>query len=377
MSTGQPAKAQAQDAPEPRINKYFKAAVKTLASDIHLKVGQTTRLRLQGSLKATTGEPFEKEALEEMIMEILSEDQKRQFKEHGTLDFAYEYGEDHRFRVNVFLQRGCISLAGRRVESTVPSFESLHLPAVLAKIADQQEGLVLVVGPTGSGKTTTIAAMLDHIAKNRSCHIITIEDPIEYLYKDSKAIVSQREIGLDVPSFDDALTYLMRQDPDVVLVGEMRDAKTVTAGMRAAETGHMVFGTLHSANAAQAIHRLLDLFPPEERELVRQTLATAMKGIISQCLIPCLLKDVPRVPVMEIMLGSPTVRKFIAEGRESDLTGVIRNSQQEGMQDFTENLCKFVMDGVIDPKEALRFAPNAEELKMAMKGIKTTAEGLM
>lgn len=377
MSTGQPADAQAQDAPEPRINKYFKAAVKTRASDIHLKVGQTTRLRLQGSLKATTGEPFEKEPLEEMIMEILSDDQKRQFKEHGTLDFAYEYGDDNRFRVNVFLQRGCISLAGRRVESTVPSFESLHLPAVLAKIADQQEGLVLVVGPTGSGKTTTIAAMLDHIAKSRACHIITVEDPIEYLFKDGKAIVSQREIGIDVPNFDDALTYLMRQDPDVVLVVEMRDAKTVTAGMRAAETGHMVFGTLHSANAAQAIHRLLDLFPQEERELTRQTLAIAMKGIISQCLIPCLLKDVPRVPVMEIMLASPTVKKFIAEGREADLTGVIRASLQDGMQDFTENLCKLVMEGVIDPKEAFRFAPNAEELKMAMKGIKTTTEGLM
>ncbi len=375
MSTGQA--AEAQGAPEPRINKYFKAAVKTLASDIHLKVGQTTRLRLQGSLKTTTGEPFEKETLEEMVMEILSEDQRTQFKEHGTLDFAYEYSEDHRFRVNVFMQRGCVSLAGRRVDSTVPSFEDLHLPAVLASIADQKEGLVLVVGPTGSGKTTTIAAMLDYIAKNRACHIITIEDPIEYLYRDSKAIVSQREIGLDVPNFDDALTSLMRQDPDVVLVGEMRDAKTVTAGMRAAETGHMVFGTLHSANAAQAIHRLLDLFPQEERELIRQTLATAMKAIISQNLIPCLVKDVPRVPVMEIMLGSPTVKKFIADGREADLTGVIRNSLREGMQDFTDNLCKLVMDGVIDPKEALRYAPNAEELKMAMKGIKTTTEGLL
>jgi len=377
MSTGQPAEPQAQGALEPRINKYFKAAVKTLASDIHLKVGQTTRLRLQGSLKTTTGKPFEKEPLEAMIMEILSEDQKRQFREHGTLDFAYEYNEDHRFRVNIFMQRGCVSLAGRRVDSTVPSFEELHLPAVLATIADQKEGLVLVVGPTGSGKTTTIAAMLDYIAKNRSCHIITVEDPIEYLYRDGKAIVSQREIGLDVANFDDALTYLMRQDPDVVLVGELRDAKTVTAGMRAAETGHMVFATLHSANAAQAIHRLLDLFPQEERELTRQALAIAMKGIISQNLVPCLLKDVPRVPVMEIMLASPTVRKFIADGREADLTGVIRNSLQEGMQDFTENLCKFVKEGVIDPKEAFRFAPNAEELKMALKGIKTTTEGLM
>jgi twitching motility protein PilT len=377
MSTEQPADAQIEVNSEPRINKYFKAAIKTLASDIHLKVGQTARLRLQGNLKSTKGDPFEREHLRDMIFEILSEEQFARFKEHGTLDFAYEYSEDHRFRVNIFNQRGCVSLAARRVDSQVPTFESLHLPPVVEKIAEAKEGLVLVVGPTGSGKTTTIATMLDHIARTRPCHIVTIEDPIEYLFKDSKAIVSQREIGLDVSSFDDALTYLMRQDPDVVLVGEMRDAKTVTAGMRAAETGHMVFGTLHSANAPQAIHRILDLFPQEERELTRQAIAISLKAIVSQVLVPTIRKGIERVPVMEIMLANSTVRKFISEGREADLPGVIRNCQREGMQDLTDNLCTLIMEGIIDPKEAFKYAPNPEELKMAMKGIKNMGEGLM
>ncbi len=362
---------------EPYINRFFKAAIKTEASDIHLKVGQTARLRVTGLLKSTTGEVFTDDKLRAIVLEILSPVQREQFLEQGTLDFSYEYNEEQRFRVNVFMQKGHVSLVARRVSATVPSFESLYLPAVVAKIAESKEGLVLVVGPTGSGKTTTIAAMLDYIARTRACHIVTIEDPIEYIYKDSKAIVSQREIGLDVANFDDALTYLMRQDPDVVLVGEMRDAKTVTAGMRAAETGHMVFGTLHSSNAAQAIHRILDLFPQEERDLTRQALAVSVKAIVSQTLIPTLLEGVSRVPVLEILLANPTVRKLIAEGREADLTSVIRSCQREGMQDFTENLCRLIMEGVVDPKEAFKYAPNPEELKMAMKGIKSSTEGLI
>jgi twitching motility protein PilT len=266
---------------------------------------------------------------------------------------------------------------GRRVSTHVPSFESLHLPLVLEKIAQAQQGLVLVVGPTGCGKTTTIASMLDYITRTRSCHIVTVEDPIEYLFKDNKAIVSQREIGIDVPSFEDALTFLMRQDPDVVFVGEMRDSRTVTAGMRAAETGHMVMGTMHSANASQAVHRLLDLFPQNERELVRQALAISVRAIISQVLLPSIKEGIDRIPAMEVLLASPAVRKLISEGREADLPSVIRGSQREGMQDLTENLCKLVQEGWIDPKDAYKYAPNTEELKMALKGIRTTAEGIL
>jgi twitching motility protein PilT len=196
-----------------------------------------------------------------------------------------------------------ISLAARCVNTVIPPFEELHLPPVLEKICDSSQGLVLVVGPTGCGKTTTIASMIDYINRTQSCHIVTVEDPIEYLFKDQKAIISQREIGIDTKDFEEALTYLMRQDPDVVFVGEMRDAKTVSAGMRATETGHLVFGTMHSANAAQAVHRLLDLFPQDERDLIRQALSIAIRAIVSQVLLPCLTEGVDRIPAVEVLIA--------------------------------------------------------------------------
>jgi twitching motility protein PilT len=377
MSSEQPLNAQKIIEGEPQLNKFFRAAIKTQANDLHLKVGQPPKLRLQGELKNTTGEILTPQRMEELVFEIMSPTQKEFFVKNGTLDFAHEVGGEHRFRINVFRQRGVISLVARRVSTYVPSFESLHLPVVLEKIAQAQQGLVLVVGPTGCGKTTTIASMLDYITRTRSCHIVTVEDPIEYLFKDNKAIVSQREIGIDVASFEDALTYLMREDPDVVFVGEMRDARTVTAGMRAAETGHLVMGTMHSANASQAVHRLLDLFPQNERELVRQALAIAMKAIISQALLPSIREGLDRVPAVEVLLANPAVRKLISEGREADLPSVIRNSVREGMQDLTDNLCRLVQEGWIDPKDAYKHAPNQEELKMALKGIRTTAEGIL
>ena len=362
---------------EPKLHKFFRAAIKTHANDLHLKVGQPPKLRLYGQLKNTTGEALTKEQMEEMVIEILSPAQKEFFQKHGTLDFAHEIGDEHRFRINLFHQRGVISLAARRVSAYVPSFEKLHLPSIFSNIAESNQGLILVVGPTGCGKTTTIASMIDYINRTRSCHIITIEDPIEYLYKDQKAIVSQREIGIDVPDYEEALRYLMRQDPDVVFIGEMRDAITVTAGMRAAETGHLVLGTMHSANAAQAVHRLLDLFPQTERNLIRQTLAIAIRTIISQVLLPCIKEDIDRIPAIEILLANPAVKKLISEGRESDLPSVIRSSKEEGMQDLTYNLCELIKNGSVDPKDAYKYAPNKEELKMALKGIKTTAEGIL
>ena len=365
----------------PRAPVSLKAILQQMvqmgASDLHLKVGQPAKLRHKGQLKSTTGEIMTQAKLEEMIFEILSPIQKEFFLAHGTLDFAHEIGDEHRFRINVFRQRGMISLAARRVSAFVPSFEELHLPPILERIADTNQGLVLVVGPTGCGKTTTIASMIDHVDRTRSCHIVTIEDPIEYLFKDQKAIVSQREIGIDVPDYDDALKYLMRQDPDVVFIGEMRDARTVTAGMRAAETGHLVFGTLHSANASQAVHRILDLFPAAERDLTRQTLSLAIKAIVSQVLLPSIREGIDRMPAVEILLANAAVRKLISEGREGDLPSVIRSSVQEGMQDFTDTLCELVKNGSVDPKDAYKYAPNKDELKMALKGIRTTAEGIL
>jgi twitching motility protein PilT len=237
--------------------------------------------------------------------------------------------------------------------------------------------MILVAGPTGCGKTTTIAAMLDHINSTRASHIVTIEDPIEYLFIDKKSIVSQREIGIDVPTFGEAMKYLVRQDPDVVFIGEMRDANTVSAAMRAAETGHLVFGTLHAANASQSIQRLLDLFPQNERDLVRQSLSLAIKAIVSQLLLPSIKENVDRVPVVEILIANSTVHKLIAEGREADLPSVIRSCEKEGMQDFTTHMIKLINDGSIDPREAYHYAPNVEELKMAMKGIRTSASGIL
>lgn len=359
------------------MHKFFRAAAKTHASDLHLKVGQPPKLRIQGQLKNTTGEPLTKEKIEEMVFEILTAQQKETFLKVGTFDFAHELSHDERFRINIFRQRGLISFAARRVEANIPPFETLNLPPALEKISESRHGLVLVVGPTGCGKTTTIAAMIDYINRTRYCHIITLEDPIEYLFTDKKAIVAQREIGIDVHDFDEALKYLMRHDPDVVFVGEMRDASTVAAAMRASETGHLVLGTMHSANAAQAVQRLLDLFAKDERDLVRQTLSLTLKAIISQILIPSIKEGVDRIPAVEILINNPSVKKLIAEGRETELPDVIKSNKQDGMQDFTDNLCELIKNGSVEPKEAYKYAPNVDELKMALKGIRSSTRGIL
>jgi twitching motility protein PilT len=362
---------------EPALNKLFRVAIKTKASDLHLKVGQPPKLRIQGQLKDTTGEVITKERMEHLVFEIFNPIQKEFFLKSGTIDFAHEVGDEDRFRVNVFRQRNVISLAARRVNTEILPFESLNLPPVLEKISDNKQGLVLAVGPTGCGKTTTIVAMIDHINRTRPCHIVTVEDPIEYLIKDKKAIVSQREIGIDVEDFDRALKYMMRQDPDVIYIAEIRDSKGVTAAMRAAETGHLVFGTIHSASAAHAVQRLLDLFPQNERELARQTLSLTIKAIVSQILMPSIKEGVGRIPAVEILLANPAVRKLISEGREADLPNVIRSSKEEGMHDITDSLIKLIMDGSVEPKEAYKYAPNVEELKMALKGIRADTTGIL
>ncbi len=362
---------------EPELNKYFRAAIKTQASDLHLKVGQPPKLRVHGELKNTTGEALTRQTMEQLVFGLINPEQKEFFLQNGTLDFAHEIGDEARFRINIFRQRNMISLAARRVNTEIMPFDKLNLPSVLEKICDRNQGMVLVVGPTGCGKTTTIASMINHINNTHCCHIITVEDPIEFLFKDKKAIVSQREIGIDIHDFDDALKYLMRQDPDVVFIGEMRDAKTVTAAMRASETGHLVLGTMHSANASQAIQRLLDLFPQSERDLTRQTLSLTIKAIISQILLPSIREGVDMIPAVEILLANPTVKKLISEEREADLPSVIRSCKNEGMTDITDSLCELVQNGSVDPKEAYKYAPNIDELKMALKGIRATTSGIL
>jgi len=361
----------------PEIEKLFRAAIKAEASDLHLKVGMAPKLRIHSKLKTTTGELMTEAKIEELVFEIMSEEQKKFFLAHGALDFAYQVTDMDRFRINTFRQRGYISMAARHISGRIPPFEKLHVPPVVEKIAESHDGMILVTGPTGSGKTTTIASMIDHINRTVAAHIVTIEDPIEFLYVDQKSIVSQREVGVDVPNFNEALRSLMRQDPDVVVVGEIRDNETLSAAMRAAETGHLVFGTLHANNASQTIQRVLDMYPQEERDLARQTFALTIRAIISQQLMPGIRPDVPRIPTIEILINTPVVRKLISEGREADLPSVIRAGSGEGMQDFTESLRRLVEEEYIDLKKALEYAPNVEELKMAMKGIRAGASGIL
>lgn len=377
MAKGQPIDTHLHTNKKVEIDKLFKAVIKADASDLHLKVGQTPKMRIHSRLKNTTGEPLTEAGVENLVFEIMSKQQREFFLENGALDFAHQVGEMDRFRINVFRQCGKVSLAARRISSDIPPFESLHVPPVVEKISETHDGMILVTGPTGCGKSTTIASMIDHINSTRACHIVTIEDPIEFLHVDKRAIVSQREVGIDVPNYDDALRSLMRQDPDVVLVGEMRDNETLTAAMRAAETGHLVFGTLHAASASQTIQRILDLFPQDERDLARQTFALTIRAVISQQLLPGIRKDVKRIPAIEILIRNPIVRKLISEEREADLPSVIRSCQNEGMQDYTESLRRLVEEEWIDLKVALQYAPNVEELKMALKGIRTSTSGLL
>jgi len=348
------------------------------ASDLHVRVGTPPTIRVHGILHRVEGPALSADDSEELMRSITSEDHIQHVRERGGADFGFAFADAARFRVSVFKEKGNFGVVLRQIPNKLLTMEEIGIPPSTKELLYKPRGLVLVTGPTGSGKTTTLASMINIINEDRDeAHIVTIEDPIEYLFKDQKGIVSQREIGLDTKDYEEALTYLMRQDPDVVFVGEMRDARTVAAGMRASETGHLVFGTLHSANASQAIHRLLDLFPQNERDLVRQALTLAIKAVISQVLLPCIQEGVGRIPAVEILISNAAARKLIAEGREADLPSVIRSSAAEGMQDLTYNLCELVKAGLIDPKDAYKHAPNVEELKMALKGITTTASGIL
>ena len=373
----QPLGSQVHTGKTPEIEKWFRAAMKANASDLHLKVGMPPKLRVHSKLKSTTGEALTEQRIEELVFEIMSPGQKQFFMEHGALDFAYQVGKMDRFRINAFRQRGFVSMSARHISGAIPPFASLHVPPVVEKIAESHDGMILVTGPTGCGKSTTIASMIDHINSTTAAHIVTIEDPLEFLHVDKKSIVSQREIGIDVPNFDEALRSMMRQDPDVVLVGEIRDHLTLSAAMKAAETGHLVFGTLHANNCAQTIQRILDMFPQDERELMRQTFAMTIRAVISQQLLPGIRPDVPRIPAIEIMINTPIVRKLIQEEREADLPAAIRAGSGEGMQDFTESLRRLIEEEYIDLKKGLEYAPNVEELKMALKGIRSGSSGIL
>jgi twitching motility protein PilT len=361
---------------EPEVNKLFRMVMKFEASDLHLKVGQPPMMRLRGDIRRTDLKPLTQEDMERLLLPNLKPSHRKILEEEGGVDFSYVVGQDEaRFRVSLFRQRGRLSLVSRRVNSLIPTFENLGLPASIESLCHYNEGMVILAGVTGSGKSTTIAAMLDYVNYREPLHILTVEDPIEFTFQDRMAYINQREIGLDTRDWHKALKDAVRQDPDVILVGELRDVETFEAAVHSAETGHLVFGTIHASSAASTINRILDLFPPDKHNAIRQALANNLKAIVAQKLIKGLKK--PRVPTNEIMIVNPTIRKLISEERDNQISQAIQIGYLEGMVDFTENLRQLVERGDVDKATALEFAPDPEKLKMALKGIKVAASGIL
>ncbi len=361
---------------EPEVNKLFRMVMKHEASDLHLKVGQPPMMRLRGDIRRADMRPLTQEDMERLLLPTLKEKHRRILEEEGGVDFSYVVGADEcRFRVSLFKQRGRLSLVARRVNNFIPSFKDLGLPESIEGLCHFSEGLIIFAGVTGSGKTTSIASMINFIAEREPLHILTLEDPIEFTYTDSKSYINQREVGLDVMDWHKALKDAVRQDPDVILVGELRDVETFEAAIHAAETGHLVFGTIHASTAGTTINRILDLFPPVKHTAIRQAMANNLKAVVAQKLLKGLKK--PRVPTNEIMIVNPIVKKLISEGEDLKLPDAIRMCYQEGMVDFTENLRQLVERGDTDKQTALEFAPDPEKLKMAFKGIKVSAPGIL
>lgn len=369
---------------EPEANKLFRMVMKHKGSDLHLKVGLSPSMRLGGVLRQMQLPVLSTSDMERLMFPILSERQKKILEEEGGVDFAhivYDGELETRFRVNLFRQRGRLSLVARRVNNSIPNFEGLGLPPVMAEITQYEQGIVILAGVTGSGKSTTIASMLQYINERERMHIVTIEDPIEFTFKDDKSIINQREVGIDVCDWHTALKHAVRQDPDIILVGEMRDQETFSAAMHAAETGHLVFGTIHASSAPSTIGRILDLFPRDMHPALRQSMAFNLKAIIAQKLLPTTkelqAKGITRVPTNEIMRTSPIVRKLILNEEDTKLGDAIRIGKEEGMQDFTESLRKLVVDEKIERATAFEVAPSVETLKMALKGINIAQPGIL
>jgi twitching motility protein PilT len=367
---------------ELEIDKLFRAVVKLSGSDLHLKVDLPPFVRVNGTLRPLNREAINDEEMVRLIFPMINmqERRKRIFEEDGGVDFAYMLdvdGERWRYRVNVLQQMGHVGLVARRVNRTIPDFEKLHLPPSLAELCKFAQGMILLAGITGSGKSTTIASMLDWINHRYRKHVLTLEDPIEFAFTDDKCLINQREIGMDVKDFMIGMKHAVREDPDVMLVGEMRDRETFETAIQAAETGHLVFGTIHASTAPSTIGRILDLFPQAMHSAIRSALVFNMKAIIAQKLLPSIKQGVGRVPTCEIMTFSPTIRKLLLEGQDEKLADAIRISKDDGMQDFTMSLRDLIEKDMIDRPTAFEVAPNAEALKMALKGIEMREAGIL
>jgi twitching motility protein PilT len=365
---------------ELEVDKYFRALVKLAGSDLHMKVGQPPIVRVNGKLKQLNRGPIDMEEMCRLLFPMMNKRHRAIFDKQGGTDFAHTVdvdGEIWRFRVNMLTQMGRIGLVARRVSNWIPDFAGLHLPAVMVELCKYDQGMVLLAGVTGSGKTTTIASMLNWVNAHYSKHILTLEDPIEFVYKEDKCLINQREVGEDVIDFGVGMKHAVREDPDVMLVGEMRDQETFMTAIHAAETGHLVFGTIHASSAPTTIGRILDLFPEEMHGAIRSAIAFNMKGIVAQKLLPSIKPGVGRVPAVEIMMFTPVIRKLVLEGHDAKLPDAIRIGAEEGMQDFTMSLKQLVDDQLIDRPTAFEVAPNREALKMALKGINVSQPGIL
>ncbi|MGH9862304.1 MAG: type IV pilus twitching motility protein PilT [Candidatus Acidiferrales bacterium] len=358
------------------IDDLLRLAIERKASDLHLKVGNHPYLRIDGHLAALADKPrVSPEDMLSMAFSMMTNRQKQKFKETAELDMAYGVAGLGRFRVNIFQQRGNVGMVLRVIPTKIMAIDELHLPKVIEKICEEQRGLVLVTGTTGSGKSTTLAAMIDRINSTRPDHIITIEDPIEFLHRDKKGFVNQREVEVDTANFATALRAALRQDPDVILVGEMRDLETIGTALLAAETGHMVFSTLHTLDATETIQRIIAVFPPPEQKQIRLQLASTLKAIISQRLVRR-SDGKGRVPAVEILICTAYIRDCIINPDKTRLIhdAIAAGTSQYGMQTFDQSIYDLYTQGLITYEEALLRASNVDEFKLRVQGIRSTAD---
>jgi twitching motility protein PilT len=358
------------------IDDLLRAAVGKGASDLHLKVGAYPMMRLSGALVPVNEEKrLESEDTRAMGESIMSPTHKKRFDEVQEVDLAYSVAGLGRFRCNVFQQRGTMGMVLRVIPTRILTIDDLLLPPVLKRIADEERGLVLVTGTTGSGKSTTLAAMIDHVNSSRTSHVMTVEDPIEFLHRDSRSVVNQREVSVDTKSFAHALRSALRQDPDVILVGEMRDFETIETALLAAETGHLVFSTLHTLDATETINRIIAVYPPHQQKQVRLQLASVLKAVISQRLIP--RADRPgRVPAVEVLVNTAYVRDCIIDKDKTHNipSAIAQGTSQYGMQTFDQSIFGLFQQGLISYEEAIRWASNVDEFKLKVQGISTTSD---
>ncbi|MDP2741598.1 MAG: PilT/PilU family type 4a pilus ATPase [bacterium] len=354
--------------PQEKLNELLTATARQNASDLHLAVGRRPTLRVDGALVAIQTEtPLTPESIDQLISVLLTPEQKQAFLEKRQLDFAYSFEDKARFRVNVYFQRGYMAASLRLIPARIKTIEELNLPPMLHEFPKLSQGFVLIVGPAGHGKSTTLAAMLDEVNHNRTDHIVTVEDPIEYIFTQDRCIISQREVGSDTIGFHSALKTVLRQDPDVIMIGEMRDSVSISTAMTASETGHLVFSTLHTNSASQTIDRIIDSFSSEQQGQVVSQLASTLVGIISQRLIPRLSGG--RVPAIEIMIVNPAIRNLIRERKIYQIDLVIETSLQDGMVTLNRSLANLVKNKEVSLENAELYSPNPAELRILLEKI--------